>query len=626
MALTPTGKVLYGATFVLLLPLALIAWANATARIVHLPAITSLPLGLTLAIIGGLLLLSGMRDLWIYGGGLPMNAHPPPRYVDRGVYRLLPHPIYTGFCFLCVGTSISVGSASGLWLISPIVMLGCAALVLGYERHDLRERFGSIPRGLLPPNSTSSPSVSDIVACYAFAILPWLALLEAVLFLERTSPSTSGALAFSSLFFVGLSKIVAASAVVGFALAPFVANRQGDIRRTAVHSLAAMGFACAVFLVIQITWPHWGYWAQTINNEWSYFPSVPVIWGALFAGAIEKRWPSLRWISRSWFILLAASCMLADPIGAVRVLGGVVAVTLAWNVGWIWQMIRIAAERIANSWQEWRVGPVRIINHGAYVGLGAFLAIWMDIVLAGPGHQDAILFASTAAVVGAAFWAQYVEGSPQLLRPFGFYGGLLGGTIGALAAPLFHTSIWLLLAVFSVSGPWAQAAGRLRCLVQGCCHGRPAAATVGIRYMHPNSRVCRLTSWTAVPLHPTPVYSILWNFAVALIELDLWRQHTSLHLIVGLYFILNGIGRFVEESWRGEPQTKVFSGLRLYQWAAIASVILGALFTSFDNGEVTPAPIFQWNAILPAAVFGCVVFCAMGVDFPSSQRRFSRLT
>jgi len=127
-------------------------------------------------------------------------------------------------------------------------------------------------------------------------------------------------------------------------------------------------------------------------------------------------------------------------------------------------------------------------------------------------------------------------------------------------------------------------------------------------------------------LHPTPVYSILWNFAVALIELDLWRQHTSLHLIVGLYFILNGVGRFVEESWRGEPQTKVFSGLRLYQWAAIASVILGALFTSFDNGEVTPAPIFQWNAILPAAVFGCVVFCAMGVDFPSSQRRFSRFT
>jgi protein-S-isoprenylcysteine O-methyltransferase Ste14 len=627
VALTPTGKVLYSATFVLLLPLALIAWASATAKIVHLPAIASLPLGLTLAILGALLLLSGMRDLWIYGGGLPMNAHPPPRYVDRGVYRLLPHPIYTGFCILCLGTSISAGSASGLWLISPIAMLGCAALVIGYERHDLRERFGSIPRGLLPADSPSPSSISDIFACYTFAIFPWFVLFAGVLFLGKAFVPTHTLLAFSNgLFFINVSKVIVTSAFVGFALAPFVANRQGDVRRIAVHSLAAMGFACAVFLAMRIVLPHLGYWTQTINNEWSYFPSVSIIWGALFAGALEERWPSLRWISRSWLILLVASCILADSNGVFRVLGGVVTVTLAWNVGWIWQEIRTTAERVANSWREWRIGPVRIINHGAYAGLGAFVAIWMDIVLAGPGHRNGILFASTVAVAGASLWAQYVEGSPQLLRPFGFYGGLLGGTIGALAAPLFHTSIWLLLAVFSVSGPWAQAAGRLRCLVQGCCHGRPAAATVGIRYVHPNSRVCRLTSWTAVPLHPTPVYSILWNLAVALIQLNLWMQHTSLQLIVGLYFILNGIGRFAEEAWRGEPQTKVVAGLRLYQWAAVASVVLGALFTCFDNGEVTPAPIFQWNAILPAAVFGCVVFCAMGVDFPNSRRRYSRLT
>ena len=238
----------------------------------------------------------------------------------------------------------------------------------------------------------------------------------------------------------------------------------------------------------------------------------------------------------------------------------------------------------------------------------------------------AILVAALGGVVGAALWAQYVEGSPQLLRPYGFYGGLLGGTLGALAAPLFHTSIWLLLAACSVSGPWAQATGRLRCLVQGCCHGRPSPANVGIRYTHPNSRVCRFTPWTSLPLHPTPVYSILWNAVVAVTLLRLWTLHASLHLIVGLYFILTGAGRFVEEAWRGEPQTKVLAGLRLYQWAAIVSVVLGALFTAFDNGELAPDPTFQWRAIFTAAAFGLGVFCAMGVDFPKSQRRFSRLT
>src|SRR2546429_1610145 len=70
-----------------------------------------------------------------------MNAYPPPRYVAQGIFRLLPHPIYTGFTMLCVGVSIAVVSASGLWLVSPIVALSCAARVLGYERHDLRERL-----------------------------------------------------------------------------------------------------------------------------------------------------------------------------------------------------------------------------------------------------------------------------------------------------------------------------------------------------------------------------------------------------------------------------------------------------------------------------------------------------
>jgi prolipoprotein diacylglyceryltransferase len=235
------------------------------------------------------------------------------------------------------------------------------------------------------------------------------------------------------------------------------------------------------------------------------------------------------------------------------------------------------------------------------------------------------MVAAGAAVAGAAFWAQYIEGSPQLLRPYGFYGGLLGGTLGALIAPFFGTSVWLLLAAFSAGGPWAQALGRLRCLVQGCCHGRPAPADLGIRYTHPRSRVCRFTEWTGAPLHPTPVYSILWNGVIAIVVLRLWTLHAALSLIAGLYFILTGMGRFVEEAWRGEPQTPIHAGLRLYQWAAIASVVLGAVMTATGNGGPAPTPEFSWNAILPAAAFGLVVCFAMGVDFPNSNRRFSRL-
>src|SRR5262249_54729766 len=123
MALTTVGKVLYSVIFVVLVPVALIEWAVATARVVHLPAIRSLPLGASLAVTGALLVLLGMRDLWVYGGGLPMNAYPPPRYVTSGTYRVLPHPIYTGFCILCVGGSILVGSSTPLRILTPPTLI-----------------------------------------------------------------------------------------------------------------------------------------------------------------------------------------------------------------------------------------------------------------------------------------------------------------------------------------------------------------------------------------------------------------------------------------------------------------------------------------------------------------------
>jgi protein-S-isoprenylcysteine O-methyltransferase Ste14 len=113
MALSTRGKILYSATFLAALPLALAGLAVVTEGIVHLPAVTSLPLGLILASMGALLMVWGMSDLWRYGGGLPLNADPPPRLVEHGAYLLLPHPIYTGFSMLSVGVSMIAGSASG---------------------------------------------------------------------------------------------------------------------------------------------------------------------------------------------------------------------------------------------------------------------------------------------------------------------------------------------------------------------------------------------------------------------------------------------------------------------------------------------------------------------------------
>src|ERR1035437_1681851 len=121
------ARVAYALLFCALLPALLVLWARATADVVALPAYGSPALALLAAIAGGLLLLAGMGALWRHGGGLPMNAFPPPRLVTSGIYSVIPHPIYTGFCLMVVALAMAARSRSGLWLVCPVVMLGCVS-------------------------------------------------------------------------------------------------------------------------------------------------------------------------------------------------------------------------------------------------------------------------------------------------------------------------------------------------------------------------------------------------------------------------------------------------------------------------------------------------------------------
>jgi len=137
--------------------------------------------------------------------------------------------------------------------------------------------------------------------------------------------------------------------------------------------------------------------------------------------------------------------------------------------------------------------------------------------------------------------------------------------------------------------------------------------------------VTRLAHLAGVPVHPTPLYSILWNVVIGAALARLWSLHPPAHLVVGAYFILSGAGRFVEEAYRGEPQTAVFGRLSVYQWLAAASAIGGAAVTALGGGSPTPHASASAGALLIAIVAGLLCAFAYSVDFPGSSRRFSRL-
>jgi prolipoprotein diacylglyceryltransferase len=367
-------------------------------------------------------------------------------------------------------------------------------------------------------------------------------------------------------------------------------------------------------------------WERTPYSGIGAFPSFHIVWALIAASALGEGGRGKKFFWWLWAALVAQSCITTGMHSIADVLAGIVAYVLVVRMPDIWIAILRVAERIANSWQEWRIGPMRIINHGGYAAAGTVIGIWLIDTLLGPGRWWLAASFFLCSIVGAALWAQWVEGSPALLRPMGFYGGLLGALLGALPALALHINFWVALAAIAVAAPWIQAAGRLRCLVQGCCHGRAVETAPGIRYSHPRSRVCRLAGLGGVSIHATQVYSILCNVVVGAALLRLFELHSSSTLICGVYLILSGCGRFVEEAYRGEPQTLVVCRLHLYQWIAILTVVAGAVLTTVAGSPIPPVASLRLSSILLAIGCGAAAWFVTGIDFPESSRRFARLT
>jgi hypothetical protein len=639
MIRTHLSRVFYGTLFVVVLPLALVLWAHGARDAVRLAALHSPVFGAMLTALGVSVMLAGMVSLWRYGGGLPMNAFPPPRFVENGIYGLVPHPIYGGFVMACAGVSIFFGSASGLWLVTPAVVLGSAALVLGYELPDLRNRFGTRRFSLwLPMDRPEAPTLLERFRVYLVVLLPWLALYELIWRMGSADDAITTYLPFESrLPVMEQTEIIYASVYFVVLLTPLLAVSGVALRRFARRGLMAMALIFPLYLLLPLFVPPRPFtpatltgqllmWERTPYSGIAAFPSFHIVWALIAASTLAEGGRAKKTCWWTWAVLVAVSCVTTGMHSIADVLAGITAYLLVVRMDSFWRVILRIAEHIANSWKEWRIGPVRIINHGGYAAVATLIFIGLIDAQLGPGLELLTVSIFLCAIIGAALWAQWVEGSPALLRPLGFYGGMLGAVLGGCCALWMPVHLWVALAAICVAAPWLQGIGRLRCLVQGCCHGRATETVPGIRYTHPRSRVYRLAHLAGVPVHATQVYSILWNAVVGAALLRLIELHSSTTLICGAYLLLSGAGRFVEEAYRGEPQTRTVFGLRLYQWIAILSVVAGAAVSSVHGPAMPQSFTLRISSILVAVGCSAAAWFVTGIDFPESSRRFARLT
>ncbi len=637
-------KILYAVIFIVLLPLALIVWSVRLDTYIKLPVpeLTGLVLvciGIIL-LSGMILLLGGWYALYAYGNGLPMNAFPPERYVAKGVYSILPHPIYAGFCLLTLGGFLAAESPGGLWIIFPTLCLGCVSLVYGFEKEATEKMFGkSTATHLLrlPDDDESKPRIKDYVRVYLLVLLPWAIAYECVQFLGISKDAFSLFFPFESkLPVLEWTELIYFSVYPMVLLFPLFIRTNSVLRKFSIHSVLATVICFIIYLTLPVTAEPRAFVAssffgellkfeQAVDNPVCAFPSFHVIWVLICARYYITK-TSTKKIILVWAIVVSLSCITTGMHSIADVIGGVLLFYFVDKRWKIWNLIRAIAEKIANSWSEFYIGKVRFINHGAWAALGMFVGLsFAGIILTRSASMNIVIIA-LGGLAGAGLWAQIVEGSSGLLRPYGYYGGVIGAVLGAIVSGFLSGNSIILISTFALTGPIIQSFGRCRCLVQGCCHGRPTDDTTGIRYYHPNSRVTKMAKLGGEYVHPTPVYSILWNIVIFIILLRLYFLHSEPNLISGLYLILTGLGRFIEESLRGEPQTKIIGGLRLYNWIAVITIICGGIVSSFPSGLSFPTPQLEFSNLLIPFGIAIIIYFALGVDVPSSNKRFSRLT
>ena len=636
-----TGKILYGLLFAAVIPCLLIFWAKHTGKIISLPLPESLNTGYILLATGIILVATGILHLWIYGKGLPMSASPPEKFVNNGIYAFTKHPIYLGSVMISFGLSVVTRSASGLWLVSPLFALMIAAWLAGFENERTTILFGNQDYRTflsLPVADNVSPTIKEKISAYLLVFIPWVIVYETFIFAGVPKDAISTNLFFEKNFPVWeFSEIFYLFTYIFVVIIPLPIKTREQLRRfitdvwfaTIITGLFYFVFPFIVQQRELIPHSFWGrliLLERSLDGETCALPSFHVIWAFIGARYFAESMKRMGWLWYTIAVLITVSCVTTGNHSLPDIIAGLLFYLAICYRLLIWDFIRRQSEWLANSWREWKWGALRIINHGFYGGAAGFAGTLIACSFLGPQHAIAGFIIMIFLIIGAGLWAQIIEGSPKLLRPYGYYGGVAGVIFASALISLFWpVSFFVLMGSFAMAGPWIQATGRLRCLIQGCCHGKPSDEKIGIRFIHPKSRVNKISGLNGVPLHPTQLYSIACNLVTGLVLLRLYTLGMPAAFIVGIYLMLNGLGRFVEESLRGEAQTPYWSGMRIYQWIAIVNIILGAFCTTIPDSHTLS---FQFNvpSIFMALAMGVLVMTVSGVDFPESNRRFARLT
>lgn len=230
---------------------------------------------------------------------------------------------------------------------------------------------------------------------------------------------------------------------------------------------------------------------------------------------------------------------------------------------------------------------INIYGYGTMIAIGICAAI---LLLARRARQrsydeDSILnmsiFAIIAGILGGKLLyiitdIKSIMEDPSLLKDIGsgfvIYGAIIGGAIAVFI--YCRRKKWSVPKVFDLaipSIPLAQGFGRIGCFLAGCCYGKETILRIGVEFK--NSPFAP----SGVHLHPTQIYSSIFDFCLAFFLLWYDRKERKDGRVFSLYVIIYSIGRFLVEFLRDDPRGFV-GVLSTSQFISIFTLIIGIFF------------------------------------------------
>lgn len=249
------------------------------------------------------------------------------------------------------------------------------------------------------------------------------------------------------------------------------------------------------------------------------------------------------------------------------------------------------------------IGPFTLHWYGILVAVGFILGLWLASrrgIQAGLDPEkvlDAGPYLILGAVIGArtlfviSYWEESFAGKPWqeifMVHRGGlvFYGGLIGASIAFAAYALKRRlPTWTLADSLAPSVALGHAFGRMGCLMNGCCYGKPSDLPWAIRFPETHATHPQL-------LHPTQIYETLLNLALYAALVMLFRKRRFDGQVFAAYLMSYAVLRAFTGLFRGDyTQEHYLWGLTPGQYTSIGIFLAGGLLAYMRRGIPAPKP------------------------------------